>query len=175
MLRQCCFEFEVENPLANELRTAWRSGKKYPAWLGENADAVHLAHKKHRPDAEPELIPPADGIAFYLTGARLNHACTPHTWPEYTASVALKLPSRTRFPQLVLTADRPICPGEQIFISYLDAEELALPTEGRRRILQERYLFTCQCARCCMPLCVNGEGSMTAQSRGVEARSTVIR
>lgn len=48
----------------------------------------------------------------------------------------------------ILKALRPLQPGEEILISYLDGPTLLEPTAVRQRILHERFGFRCTCCRC---------------------------
>jgi hypothetical protein len=64
--------------------------------------------------------------------SRFNHSCVPNA----------AIDSEKR----VVRAIRPIRPGEEITVSY--TPQLYLPREQRRRVLSDRYFFTCRCAAC---------------------------
>jgi SET domain-containing protein len=83
-----------------------------------------------------------DRIGLYLHpyAALINHSC------DYNAVIGFD------GDKLFVKALKPINSGEQIFISYIDAEG---PSALRRKELSERYYFNCQCTKC-----VNGSHSL---------------
>ncbi|KAL3435861.1 hypothetical protein BDV09DRAFT_203798 [Aspergillus tetrazonus] len=76
-----------------------------------------------------------DDIGIYLHpyAALINHSC------DYNAVVGFD------GSEIFVKAIRPIATGEQVFISYIDT---TYPTRIRQKELQERYFFTCNCAKC---------------------------
>ncbi|KAE8351068.1 hypothetical protein BDV28DRAFT_26460 [Aspergillus coremiiformis] len=73
------------------------------------------------------------GLYFHPYAALVNHDC------DYNAIVGFD------GEELFIKAIRPIQPGEQIFISYIDTTN---PVKLRRKELHERYYFNCQCSKC---------------------------
>ena len=79
-----------------------------------------------------------DGSALYSVQSACNHSCTPNCEPTFRQSNHV----------LFLVATKDISEGEEIFISYLDECALSRSRHSRRKILQENYLFNCQCIKC---------------------------
>lgn len=74
------------------------------------------------------------GSALYLLGSLFNHSCEPN--------VLVAFP---RDSTAVFTAARQIAAGEQLFITYIDAEQ---EVDARQQYLAFAYGFRCRCARC---------------------------
>ena len=75
------------------------------------------------------------GSALYLMPSMLNHSCDPNVdavWIDGDATLTL----RTR---------RDIQEGEQLTITYIDADS---PASARRQRLEHAYGFVCGCERC---------------------------
>ena len=51
-------------------------------------------------------------------------------------------------PFKVVNATRNISAGEEVFISYLDECDAERSRHSRRQILQQNYLFHCECQKC---------------------------
>lgn len=79
-----------------------------------------------------------EGSALYAVQSACNHSCDPNCTATFPFS------NHT----LVLVASKDLHEGEEIFISYLDECALSRSRHSRRKILQENYLFLCQCKRC---------------------------
>jgi len=80
-------------------------------------------------------------LGLFPSAALLNHSCCPEVVMFAKASHGtVKLHIRTV---------KAILPGQEIHCSYID--ELCAPTVDRRSILQDSFLFTCNCKRCSQP------------------------
>ena len=75
------------------------------------------------------------GAAVYALASLLNHSCSPCLDVTFPANNAL----------LQLVAARDITSGEQLTISYIDAEQ---PLEARQHALAFAYGFECRCSKC---------------------------
>uniref|UniRef100_A0A0A9WCY4 SET and MYND domain-containing protein 5 n=2 Tax=Lygus hesperus TaxID=30085 RepID=A0A0A9WCY4_LYGHE len=79
-----------------------------------------------------------EGSGLYKLQRCVNHSCEPN--------------ARINFPRsdhtLVLEATRPIAPGDEICISYLDECMLERSRHTRNKTLKEFYLFECKCDKC---------------------------
>jgi SET domain-containing protein len=73
------------------------------------------------------------GILFY--GTRINHSCNPN------------VTYYKRKDHMVFKTTRDIPAESEIFDSYIDN---TLPRNQRRSILQDRYMFFCECEKCKM-------------------------
>jgi hypothetical protein len=73
------------------------------------------------------------GLCFEPSASLANHSCTPNTVIGFDGRY------------MTLRALDPIKKGEQIFISYVDVTQTL---DARRQELEERYFFTCHCAKC---------------------------
>jgi hypothetical protein len=80
-------------------------------------------------DAELNYI----GVGLYPTLSFVNHSCDPNCVISFKHKSA------------VLKAVRPISPGDELSISYIDLTE---STSSRRHTLQEAFYFHCNCPRC---------------------------
>lgn len=77
----------------------------------------------------------ASGGALFALGALMNHSCAPNA-------------SRIAFPGwLVMRAARPVAPGEEITMSYIDVRK---PLHARREELRSKWGFVCRCERCAL-------------------------
>ena len=77
----------------------------------------------------------ASGSAVYKYVSLLNHSCAPncHThWENGDSSLTIR-------------ALREIAPGEELTITYVDADS---PRDARRARLANSYAFDCACSRC---------------------------
>ncbi|TFY69850.1 hypothetical protein EVJ58_g175 [Rhodofomes roseus] len=81
------------------------------------------------------------GVAISPVVAAINHSCDPN------AVVICDQPHEQE-PQINLVAIKPIAPGEEIAISYID---ITLPRQVRRKELKETYNFDCKCVLCSTP------------------------
>jgi SET domain/MYND finger len=80
------------------------------------------------------------GIAVYGTPSyRINHSCDPN-------SVQRFLFVEADAPRLRIDVWRPIEPGQEVCISYID--NLEAPAQVRRETLAKQYCFHCCCPRC---------------------------
>ncbi|XP_072121245.1 N-lysine methyltransferase SMYD2-like [Mobula birostris] len=73
------------------------------------------------------------GSAIFPSVALMNHSCCPNVIVTYRGTTA------------EVRAVKQICPGEEIFTSYID---LLYPTEDRQDRLRDSYFFTCDCREC---------------------------
>lgn len=85
----------------------------------------------------PRALPDVIGTALYSELACINHSCAPNA--EVRAA-----PSGCA--EALVVATRPIAPGTEITISYIDANQRANVTERRRELLE--YGFVCACEKC---------------------------
>jgi len=83
------------------------------------------------------------GVSVELSDqlSRLNHSCSPNI---------LRGPGKLPW-TLEARALRPIAAGEELTVSYVDAESLWKPTSERRELLRKRWQFVCNCERCAAP------------------------
>eukprot|EP01062_Namystynia_karyoxenos_P081755 TRINITY_DN904_c0_g1_i5.p1 TRINITY_DN904_c0_g1~~TRINITY_DN904_c0_g1_i5.p1 ORF type:complete len:900 (+),score=151.34 TRINITY_DN904_c0_g1_i5:164-2863(+) len=82
--------------------------------------------------------------ALFPVTSCLNHSCAPNVVAvrQFPAPAA-------RDPDVVaVLASREVAEGEELLLSYLTDEHLALPAAERRQILRVQYLFDCDCSRC---------------------------
>lgn len=79
------------------------------------------------------------GVALMGAASLSNHSCQPNATCVQLGGSQFLVDERA------LIARRPIAPGEEITIEYLD---ICQPTVDRRRILQKAYGFICNCALC---------------------------
>ena len=88
---------------------------------------------------------------LYVLHSHMNHSCAP--------SISVRhLDQRTALSRITSIARRPIAPGEELTITYVDPN---LGVEQRRRQLLEWGFGVCRCGRC-----VAEEGAGTAASPG---------
>ncbi|CAG8452767.1 14536_t:CDS:10 [Ambispora leptoticha] len=73
------------------------------------------------------------GVGIYTNAALINHSCVPNCLATFDGS------------KLMVRNIQPIQKDEEITIAYTD---LGIPTMERRRELNERYFFLCQCELC---------------------------
>lgn len=71
--------------------------------------------------------------AIYLESSIFNHSCRPNASAVYIGT------------KQVIRAIASIPAGEQIFIPYMDLQEMR---DDRRLRLKQRYFFDCECIRC---------------------------
>lgn len=79
-----------------------------------------------------------EGSALFSIQSAANHHCEPNSMSTFPYS------NHT----VVLVATKDIEENEEIFISYLDECALSRSRHSRRKILQNNYLFNCECSRC---------------------------
>ena len=82
-----------------------------------------------------DVVQHGSGTAVYLLPSLFNHECDPNVDAVWRHGDA----------QLTLAARRDIMAGEQLSISYIDADQ---PVAERRRELRHGYGFHCVCAAC---------------------------
>lgn len=87
------------------------------------------------------------GTALFLQSSLLNHSCVPNLDISFTSGESHGHPDRAL--RLNAISNRDIEAGEQLFISYVDADtgEFA-DGENRRAWLRAAYGFECRCPRC---------------------------
>jgi len=73
------------------------------------------------------------GLGYYPPASLLNHSCLPNCVMVFEKE------------KLLVRNIRNIAPGEELTIPYVDT---MMPRSERRRELQERYFFLCECERC---------------------------
>jgi len=78
--------------------------------------------------------PTFHGIGLFASVARLNHSCAPNLKVDFLANSSC----------IQAVTLRPIAPGEELCISYIEQE---MPVQQRRKQLLE-YGFHCICERC---------------------------
>ncbi|PZC75641.1 hypothetical protein B5X24_HaOG205884 [Helicoverpa armigera] len=79
-----------------------------------------------------------EGSGLFQLQSSCNHSCAPNaesTFPYGNHRVQLK-------------ALKPIMPGDEICISYLDECTLQRSRHSRQKELAQNYLFVCWCERC---------------------------
>ena len=77
----------------------------------------------------------ASGTAAYSASSYFNHSCAPNAHPRWENGDST----------ITIRALRPITAGEELFITYVDANE---SRESRRARLRQSYGFECACERC---------------------------
>ncbi|BGP57780.1 hypothetical protein JCM8202v2_005427 [Rhodotorula sphaerocarpa] len=85
------------------------------------------------------------GVSICPLTALINHSCAPNAvvvFPSFPAS------GSNTSKHMAVVALRDIPAGEEILTSYVD---LSLPRTDRRRELEERYKFRCECEACDTP------------------------
>ncbi len=75
-----------------------------------------------------------EGAGLFELQSAANHSCEPN------AEVAYPFNSH----RCVVNALRPIEPGEQVLISYIDQHDADRSRHSRRKMLRENYLFDCR-------------------------------
>ncbi|KAH9914053.1 SET domain-containing protein [Epithele typhae] len=75
---------------------------------------------------------------LYVLHSHLNHSCNPNVSVRH-------LDQRTALSRITLIARRPITPGEELLITYVNPD---MPLEPRRRNLLEWGFGKCMCERC---------------------------
>ncbi|XP_037947931.1 SET and MYND domain-containing protein 5 [Teleopsis dalmanni] len=79
-----------------------------------------------------------EGSGLYLIQSKINHSCIPNAASTFPYSSDI----------VVLEALKPIEPGEEICISYLDECQLNRSRHSRQKHLKENYIFVCSCPKC---------------------------
>lgn len=79
-----------------------------------------------------------EGSALFAVQSACNHSCEPNSISSFPFSNHI----------VALVASKDLEEGEEIFISYLDECAQSRSRHSRRKILQENYLFHCNCRRC---------------------------
>ena len=100
--------------------------------LRTNAGAIHLS-SGHSSSSSSSASTVQVGCALSSTLSALNHSCGPNA----TATVQRGW--------LIVAALKPIQPGEELTICYVDATS---SVGKRREVLREHYNFDCACTRC---------------------------
>jgi hypothetical protein len=78
----------------------------------------------------------AQNSAIFAIHARMNHSCSPNAG----------------FRAGTIRAQKKITAGQEITHCYLDMETNIASTPVRRHMLQQQFLFDCQCSRCSDPM-----------------------
>ena len=87
------------------------------------------------------IFPPLDGTAMYSITCKMNHSCNPNVSVVYRRQPGWG----SQYPLAAFcVAQRDIAEGEELTISYIDANE---PYTMRQKKLQD-YGFNCTCSRC---------------------------
>jgi hypothetical protein len=86
------------------------------------------------------IFPPLDGTTLYSTLCKMNHSCDPNVIVLYKRTGWGSKHPLTAY----CVARRDILAGDELTISYIDAEE---PYAKRQETLQN-YGFTCKCSKC---------------------------
>lgn len=79
-----------------------------------------------------------EGAGLYPLQSKCNHSCQPN------AEVSFESGNH----KLVLKAIRDIQIGEEVCISYIADCELSRSRHSRQKLLQQNYVFTCECELC---------------------------
>jgi hypothetical protein len=79
-----------------------------------------------------------EGSGLYAKQSTINHSCDPNAVVEF--------PFNNH--ELVVNAAKNINVGEEILISYLDECDQQRSRHSRIKLLQENYLFNCDCSKC---------------------------
>lgn len=79
-----------------------------------------------------------DGSGLFYLQSTINHSCDPNSVVEF--------PFNNH--ELVVNATKNISAGEEIYICYLDECDSERSRHSRQKMLQENYLFQCQCQKC---------------------------
>lgn len=85
----------------------------------------------------PRRVPDVMGTALYSRIACINHSCAPN---------AEVRPAPSGCAEALVVATRPIAPGAEVTISYIDANQRASVSERRRELVE--YGFVCACEKC---------------------------
>jgi SET and MYND domain-containing protein len=104
--------------------------------LRTNAGAIHLSNGNNGSSGTSSASTSSTvqvGCALSSTLSALNHSCEPNA----TATVQRGW--------LVVASLKPIQPGEELTICYVDATS---PVAKRQEVLREHYNFDCACSRC---------------------------
>lgn len=94
------------------------------------------------------------GTALFLTSSFLNHSCIPNLDVSFSSGdnpidIISPQSENSKAVTLHAVANRDISNGEQLFLSYVDAEvEPYDKLEERRRYLKAAYGFECRCRKC---------------------------
>jgi hypothetical protein len=75
-----------------------------------------------------------------------NHSCEPNA--EWGIEYPVDDDNQPIGPRIVMDTMTSIHPEEEIFISYLDAKEMAMPVTDRRAILRSWFGDDCHCKKC---------------------------
>lgn len=107
----------------------------------------------------PQIFPDANAIGLFLLQSGFNHSCVPNAvaFPALFGRGAEGSASPTRMGAgIEIVSLREICRGEELSVSYLADLQSAGSAElgdlfraaDRRSILQQQYLFKCDCSVC---------------------------
>jgi len=88
-------------------------------------------------DVSGEFID-CEGSGLFRIQSCLNHSCDANAEIQY----------RNNNSKLCVVATQTISPNEEITINYLSECDRNRSRHSRQRVLQENYLFLCQCPRC---------------------------
>ncbi|CAJ1447865.1 unnamed protein product, partial [Effrenium voratum] len=81
------------------------------------------------------------GLFYWLHLA--NHSCWPNAFFQSSRN------EQEDYATMTLLALRPLDPGDEVCISYVDGRTLLSPLHVRRRVIQQQFGFRCTCPRCC--------------------------
>merc|ERR1711939_534373 len=86
-----------------------------------------------------------DDGGVYLLHPCLNHSCDANAIVKRTPSLNNSGAREAKPSRIYLVAQKDIAAGEELTISYVSP---SAPTDIRRAVLQNHYLFSCTCERC---------------------------
>lgn len=135
----------VSNPLARYFRYMEDLGEKELDNRSWDLDAEHeiaTASFLQRLVEEGDADCHCSGTAFFRAQSLMNHSCNPNC--------AARKEDADADDSAMLYALRPIQPGEELTISYIEErneDNQLLPAEERRRLLRD-YGFECRCSVC---------------------------
>ncbi|CAJ1345137.1 unnamed protein product [Effrenium voratum] len=81
------------------------------------------------------------GLFYWLHLA--NHSCWPNAFFQSSRN------EQEDYATMTLLALRPLDPGDEVCISYVDGRTLLSPLHVRRHVIQQQFGFLCTCPRCC--------------------------
>lgn len=83
-------------------------------------------------------------VAIYPYAGHINHSCDPNI--QFIKHSYQNVYAREKI--FTIETIKSISSGDELFITFLDADEMNLSTIDRRAILLNRYGFHCMCTRC---------------------------
>ena len=94
---------------------------------------------------------------LFPLAAKFNHSCHPNCFSYFEESTQTMVIRTTSY----------VSAGSELNIFYLAERNMYMPTDQRRRLLEKKYGFVCQCSRC--------DPCMTAECAGVSKLTLLKR